>query len=65
MPETTAVSVEIDYNVCENTQTCEAVCPVGVFVIEGGRVVVTRPWECTICFKCVESCPSAAVAVDY
>ncbi len=57
--------VEIDYEVCENTQSCEAVCAPGVFEIKGGVVAVVRPNECTACFKCVELCPSGAITIDY
>jgi NAD-dependent dihydropyrimidine dehydrogenase PreA subunit len=58
-------TVEIDPELCENNQNCEAVCPVDVFEIERGSVVVRRPNECTLCFKCVELCPSGAVSVDF
>ncbi len=61
----TTVSVQIDPDLCENTQTCEAVCAPGVFVIENDRVVVRWPQECTACFRCVELCPAGAIAIDY
>lgn len=57
--------VEIDDELCDNTQTCEAVCPVDVFEIKASRIVVVRPNACIACFKCVELCPSGAVTVDY
>jgi NAD-dependent dihydropyrimidine dehydrogenase PreA subunit len=56
--------VEIDYELCENTQSCEAVCPFGVFEIVDGRSVVTAAGECTACFKCVEMCPGGAIDID-
>jgi len=62
MPGTT---VEIDYDLCDNTQACEAVCPADVFQVVDGRVAVSQPSECTICMKCVESCPAGAVNVDF
>lgn len=58
-------SVEIDFDLCDNTQNCEAVCPVAVFEIRDNRVEVVRASECTACFKCVEACPSGAVNVDF
>lgn len=57
--------IEIDTELCENTQACEAVCPFGVFEIVNGRIAVTSSGECTACFKCVESCPSGAIDIDY
>ncbi|MBP7148847.1 MAG: ferredoxin family protein [Acidobacteria bacterium] len=60
-----AVSVVIDYDSCDNTQACHAVCPVEVFEIRDGTVVVANISECIVCFKCVECCPSGAVTVDY
>lgn len=57
--------IEIDTDLCDNTQACEAVCPVAVFTIFEGRVVVTSPEHCTLCFKCMENCPAGAVTVDY
>ncbi len=57
--------VEIDFDLCDNTQACEAVCPTSVFEILDGRVRVAEPSECTYCMKCVENCPAGAVTVDY
>ncbi len=57
--------IEIDKDLCENTQTCEAVCPVEVFEIQDNQVLVVRPNDCTVCFKCVEMCPSGAINIEY
>lgn len=57
-------TVEIDPDLCDNTQSCEAVCPMDVFEIRDGRVVVARSADCSACFKCVEACPAGAVNVD-
>ncbi|MCU0223549.1 MAG: 4Fe-4S dicluster domain-containing protein [Acidobacteria bacterium] len=58
-------AVEIDFDLCDNTQACEAVCPTTVFEIVDGRVHVAQPSECTVCMKCVENCPAGAVTVDF
>lgn len=58
-------TVEIDFDLCDNTQACEAVCPTDVFEIVDGRVRVSQASECTLCMKCVESCPAGAVTVDF
>lgn len=62
---TTSVTIEIDLELCENNQICEAVCVPGVLVLDGDRVAVRHVEECTVCFKCVEMCPTGAIAVDY
>jgi NAD-dependent dihydropyrimidine dehydrogenase PreA subunit len=56
--------VRIDYDLCDNSQVCEAVCPLDVFVLEGGIVRVDQPQECTLCWKCVENCASGAIELD-
>lgn len=57
--------VEIDYDVCENSQACEAVCPTTVFLIDHGVVKVVAENECVVCMKCVEMCCAGAVSVDF
>ncbi|RMF75355.1 MAG: 4Fe-4S dicluster domain-containing protein [Acidobacteria bacterium] len=56
--------VEIDSDLCENSQTCEAVCPEDVFAIENGLVKVVSSADCTLCWKCVENCSSGAIRLD-
>ncbi len=60
-----SATVEIDTDICDNSQNCHAVCPEDVFEIQNGRVVIVRASDCTACFKCVEVCPAGAVTVDY
>jgi NAD-dependent dihydropyrimidine dehydrogenase PreA subunit len=57
--------VEIDFDLCDNTQACEAVCPAPVFELVDGRVAVVAASECVLCMKCVENCPSGAVSVEF
>ncbi len=56
--------VEIDSDLCENSQVCEAVCPEDVFVIDRGMISVASPAECTLCWKCVENCCSGAIRLE-
>lgn len=57
--------IEIDTDLCDNTQACEAVCPEPVFSVVEGRVQIVNRSVCTLCFKCMENCPSGAITVDY
>jgi len=56
--------VEIDADLCENSQACEAVCPEDVFVIDGGLVQVAAAANCILCWKCVENCSSGAIRLE-
>ncbi|GAB4224128.1 MAG: hypothetical protein Kow0062_25330 [Acidobacteriota bacterium] len=56
--------VEIDADLCENTQACEAICPEDVFVIENGFVKVAAAADCILCWKCVENCTSGAIRLE-
>ncbi|MFN7964295.1 MAG: 4Fe-4S dicluster domain-containing protein [Acidobacteriota bacterium] len=60
-----AVIIEIDTDLCDNTQACEAVCPESVFLIVNGKITIANKSACTVCFKCMENCPSGAVTIDY
>jgi NAD-dependent dihydropyrimidine dehydrogenase PreA subunit len=57
-------TVTIDPDACENSQACEAVCPADVFAIARGVVQVVAANECTLCYKCLESCASGAIELD-
>ena len=59
-----ASPVTIDADLCENGQTCIAVCPEDVFALRDGRVVVAEPSRCTACFDCAENCSSGAIEID-
>ncbi len=54
---------EIDYKKCTNCGTCIEVCPVGVFVKKGNKVVVAKPNECIGCRACEAQCPNEAIEV--
>ena len=56
--------VTIDFDLCDNNQTCEAVCPNRVFEIIDGRIRVANALECNSCYRCVENCSEGAITVD-
>jgi len=53
----------IDYKKCTSCGTCINVCPVGVFVKEGEKIVVKKPEACLQCRACEVSCPQKAITV--
>ena len=58
------MSVRINYDLCESSGCCEAVCPEDVFEVADGTTRVTNAAACTYCWKCVENCTSGAVELD-
>ncbi|KZX12572.1 4Fe-4S binding protein [Methanobrevibacter filiformis] len=58
--------VEIDYNKCEGTDCgeCVDVCPMEVVVVEGDKIVVKSPDECSLCEVCMDVCPQECIEVD-
>lgn len=57
-------NVQIESDLCDNTQACVAVCPMDVFAVDSGRVVVANTSECSLCMYCIENCPEGAIEVD-
>jgi NAD-dependent dihydropyrimidine dehydrogenase PreA subunit len=58
------MAVSIDYDLCEHSGTCAAVCPEDVFEYDEGRTTVVRPEKCTLCWICVENCAAGAIEID-
>jgi ferredoxin len=57
------VSIRIDYDLCDDTGACAAVCPEDVIERVGGHSTVVKPEACTECWICVENCTSGAVEI--
>ncbi len=55
--------VKIDYEVCDRTGVCAAVCPEDVFVHKDGYTHIADGMACTECWICVENCASQAIAI--
>ena len=60
----TAMSVTIDTDKCESTGVCAMVCPEDIIDIRNSKPVVINQMACTSCWKCAESCISAAINID-
>jgi ferredoxin len=57
------VAIRIDYDLCDDTAACVAVCPEEVIDRRNGHSAVVKPEACTECWICVENCPSGAVEI--
>ena len=57
-------SVKLDQDTCTACQTCVNTCPMGVFEIQGDKVVVAQEDQCIACRACEASCPVAAIVVE-
>jgi len=57
-------TITIDYEKCTFCQTCVSTCPMGVFEVQGDKVVVANPDECVVCRACEAACPNEAITVE-
>jgi len=53
----------IDYKKCKNSKTCVSVCPMNVYAVEKGKVVVKNPSACIGCRACEVQCPNSAIKI--
>jgi len=58
------IDVKIDYEACEDNRFCFEVCPEDVFVLRNSKIVVENPDTCTMCWLCVNNCPTGAVTIE-
>ena len=58
--------IEIDQNKCDGIDCgeCVDVCPMEVVVLEGDKVVVKNPEECSLCEVCMDVCPQECITVE-
>ena len=56
--------VIIDYDKCTFCQTCVATCPMGVFEVEGEKVVPVQEDQCIVCRACEAACPAEAIIIE-
>ena len=58
--------VTIDYDKCDGADCaeCADVCPMEVLVLEGDKIVITDPSECSYCEVCMDVCPNECVKIE-
>lgn len=60
----TTNTLQFDSSACNGCGMCEAVCPHGVFALNGRDVQVVRPEACMECGACQLNCPLNAIQVE-
>ncbi|WP_405309954.1 4Fe-4S binding protein [Methanobrevibacter sp.] len=58
--------VTIDYDNCDGADCaeCADVCPTEVLVLEGDKIVIVDPEECSYCEVCMDVCPNECVNIE-
>ena len=57
-------TLRYDAGLCINCGMCTAVCPHGVFALNGRAVQLVHPSACMECGACQVNCPTGAITVD-
>jgi NAD-dependent dihydropyrimidine dehydrogenase PreA subunit len=60
------VEITIDYDKCDGEECAECVdaCPMEVFIIDNGKIIVQNIDECSVCEVCMDVCLNEAVKVQ-
>ena len=57
------VTLELDAGLCNGCGLCTAVCPRGVFEMNGGRAELVDRGACLECGACALNCVTGAISV--
>jgi NAD-dependent dihydropyrimidine dehydrogenase PreA subunit len=57
-------TLKYDPKLCINCGMCSAVCPHGVFSLNGKAAQLVNPGGCMECGACQLNCPTKAIKVD-
>lgn len=58
------MGISINYDLCEGSGVCAALCPEDVFEHDDAKTTVVKPEACTSCWICVEHCAAGAIELD-
>lgn len=58
--------VTIDYDKCDGADCaeCSDVCPMEVLVLEGDKITINNPEDCSYCEVCMDVCPNECVKIE-
>ena len=58
--------VTIDYDKCDGADCaeCSDVCPMEVLVLEGDKITINNPEDCSYCEVCMDVCPNECIQIE-
>jgi len=58
--------VTIDYSKCKGDECaeCADVCPMEVLVLDGDKISIVNPEDCSYCEVCMDVCPEECVKIE-
>jgi NAD-dependent dihydropyrimidine dehydrogenase PreA subunit len=58
--------VTINHGKCDGSECgeCADVCSMEVLVIDGEKIAIQRPEECSLCEVCTDVCPNGAIELS-
>ncbi len=59
-------NITIDYEKCDGNEcgACAEVCSMEILVIDGEKITVKNPDECSLCEICTDVCPNEAIILN-
>ena len=58
--------ITIDYSKCrgDDCAECADVCPMEVLVLNGDKIEIVDPDECSYCEVCMDVCPNECIRIE-
>ena len=58
--------VTIEYDKCDGADCaeCSDVCPMEVLVLEGDKITINNPEDCSYCEVCMDVCPNECIRIE-
>ena len=59
------IIITIDYDKCQGSECadCIDICPMEILLLDGDKVTVVNPEECSLCEVCMDVCPEESIEV--
>ncbi len=56
--------ITVDEKNCKGCGECVSICPVEIYKLEDGRLIVGNSEECSGCQSCVSVCENQAITIS-